>query len=94
MYGNTAKVFYDEPDFSSSSRILDIKETYKPQTNGEISGSIMQNWTTQAIECFKINSECTRCSLNAGNYSFECQMPKIIKALLKAYGPPDINNEY
>ncbi len=92
MCGNTLKVCYDEPDFSSSAKILQLKESYKPQTNGEISHSIMQNWTKQAIECYEIKSDCSSCSLNAGNYSFECQMPKIIKALLKAYGPP-LNNE-
>lgn len=91
MFGNVAKVYFDEPDFSSSAQILSLNECYKPQTNGEISTSIMQNWTKQAIECYEIKSECTRCSLNAGNYSFECQMPKIIKALLKTYGPPQNN---
>jgi len=62
---------------------------YAPQTNGEISGSIMQNWTQQAIECYEINSKCDECSLACGNYSFACQMPKIVNALLKTYGPPE-----
>ena len=92
MYSNTAKVYYDDPDFNSSPKILSLSKSYRPQTNGEISDSIMQNWTKQAIECYEINSECTRCSLKAGNYSFECQMPKIIKALLKTYGPPQNEN--
>ena len=30
-------------------------------------------------------------ALNKGNYSFVCQMPKIIKALLKKQGKPNIN---
>ena len=94
MYGNTAKAYYEEPVFSTGRCILNLSEAYKPQTNGEISDSIMQNWTKQAIECYQIKSECTRCSLNAGNYSFVCQMPKIIKALLKAYGPPVDNNDF
>lgn len=68
--------------------ITSISSIYTPQTNGEISPSIMQNWTKQAVECFEIHSECSRCSLRAGNYSFVCQMPKIVKALLKTYGPP------
>lgn len=67
-----------------------ISDYYIPQTNGEVSPSIMQNWTQQAIECYVINSDCARCSLSQGNYSFVCQMPKIIKALLKTYGPPEI----
>ena len=66
-----------------------ISDLYTPQTNGEISESIMQNWTLQAIECYEINSDCKRCSLAHGSYSFVCQMPKIVKALLKAYGAPD-----
>lgn len=65
-----------------------LSEYYTPQTNGEISSSIMQNWTLQAVECYEIDSNCVNCSLASGNYSFECQMPKIVKALLKAYGPP------
>ena len=69
-----------------------LSDYYVPQTNGEISTSIMQNWTLQAIECYNVDSKCDRCSLANGNYSFVCQMPKIVKALLKAYGPPQ--NEY
>jgi hypothetical protein len=66
-----------------------IEHLYLPQTNGEVSDSIMQNWTKQAIECFEISSDCTKCSLRNGNYSFICQMPKIVKALVKTYGPPE-----
>lgn len=72
----------------SISKVTRIDELYTPQTNGEISASIMQNWTKQAIECYDINSDCSKCSLAAGNYSFVCQMPKIVKALLKVYGKP------
>lgn len=67
-----------------------ISELYAPQTNGEISASIMQNWTLQALECYEINCDCKKCSLSAGNYSFVCQMPKIVKALLKEYGKPEL----
>ena len=66
-----------------------ISDLYTPQTNGEISASIMQNWTQQAIECYEINCDCAKCSLAGGNYSFVCQMPKIVRALLKTYGPPE-----
>ena len=73
--------------FSSVTAISDL---YVPQTNGEISKSIMQNWTLQAIECYEINSDCKKCSLHRGGYtySFVYQMPKIVKALLKTYGEP------
>jgi len=69
-----------------------ISDCYSPQTNGEISPSIMQNWTQQAIECYEIGCNCKKCSLSNGNYSFICQMPKIINALLNTYGEP--NNVY
>ena len=73
--------------FSSVTAITDL---YVPQTKGEISPSIMQNWTQQAIECYEISCNCKKCSLHRGNYtySFVCQMPKIVKALLKTYGEP------
>lgn len=71
-----------------SSAVSPISDIYAPQTNGEISESIIQNWTLQAIECYEINSNCKRCSLSGGSYSFVCQMPKIVKGLLKTYGVP------
>lgn len=91
MFRSAAKAcVYDEniAFVPAAAKIAPINELYVPQTNGEISVSIMQNWTQQAVECYEIKSECARCSLNGGNYSFICQMPKIVKALLKAYGPP------
>ncbi len=81
---NTARVF----NYGKNYSLAPITELYIPQTNGEISESIMQNWTLQAIECYTINSDCKKCSLRNGNYSFVCQMPKILKALLKTYGEP------
>lgn len=72
----------------SFSSVTPISDLYVPQTDGEISDSIMQNWTTQAVECFEINSNCKKCSLAMGSYSFVCQMPKIVKSLLMTYGEP------
>ena len=88
MYNSAAYVDFDEYSALRSCKVTSISNIYIPQTNGEISSSIMQNWTKQAVECYEIKSECSRCSLSAGNYSFVCQMPKIVKALLKTYGPP------
>lgn len=65
-----------------------IKDVFSPQTNGEISESIVQNWTLQAIECYELHSDCSKCSITRGNYSFICQMPKVVKQLLKEYGAP------
>lgn len=63
-------------------------EEYLPQTNGEISDSITQNWTEQALECYSIGCDCRKCSLAGGKYSFICQMPKVIDVLLKSAGKP------
>ena len=53
-----------------------------------ISDSITKNWTEQAIECYKLNGDCSRCSIAKGHYSFECQMPKVIEILKVAAGEP------
>ncbi len=63
------------------------KEFY-PQNNGEISGSITQSWTEQALECYSIKCDCSKCSLKNGNYSFICQMPKVINILINVAGHP------
>lgn len=64
------------------------EEEFYPQNNGEISDSITQNWTEQAIECYRLNCDCSNCSVAKGNYSFVCQMPKVIDALIKSIGIP------
>ena len=63
-------------------------EVFYPQTNGELSDSITQNWTEQALECYSINCNCKKCSLANGHYSFICQMPKVIDTLLETIGEP------
>lgn len=73
------------------SAILDL---YVPQTDGELSGSILQSWTPQAIECYELNQNCSKCSITKGNYSFICQMPKVIKILLKDLGKPNIEKDF
>lgn len=89
MLNNSAEFYYfEQQNKRTCLNIRPISKLYVPQNNGEISPSIMQNWTQQAIECYEINSNCNNCSLSNGNYSFICQMPKIVKALLKTYGPP------
>lgn len=64
---------------------------YSPGTNGDISSSITQSWTEQAIECYSIGCNCKKCSLSGGNYSFHCQMPKVIDILISMVGKPQIN---
>lgn len=56
--------------------------------NDEMSESITQNWTEQALECYSINCNCKKCSLANGHYSFICQMPKVIDTLLETIGEP------
>lgn len=64
------------------------EKTFFPQNNGEISDSITQNWTEQAVECYKLHCDCSNCSIAKGSYSFVCQMPKVIDALIKSTGKP------
>lgn len=61
-----------------------------PKNNGEISSSITQNWTDQAIMCYASACNCVDCSITQGNYSFVCQMPGVIKILLEQIGPPEL----
>lgn len=63
------------------------KEFY-PQNKGEISESITQNWTEQALECYRLNCDCSRCSIAKGQYSFVCQMPKVLDILIHLSGKP------
>jgi hypothetical protein len=72
---------------------LEDKEFY-PQNNGGISDSITQNWTEQALECYKVNCDCSQCSISKGNYSFACQMPKILDILIKSLGKPDLKKVF
>lgn len=63
------------------------EEEFEPQNNGEISESITQNWTEQALECYQLGCDCSKCSISKGKYSFVCQMPKVVKILLKMGKP-------
>ncbi len=61
---------------------------FVPQNNGELSESILQNWTEQALECYRLCGNCDKCSITRGNYSFVCQMSKVVKKLVKTVGAP------
>lgn len=56
-----------------------------------ISGSITKNWTEQAIECYKLNGNCSECSIRKAHYSFDCQMPKVVEILKLMNGDPDLD---
>ena len=62
---------------------------FECQTNGVISDSIVQNWTMQALECYKLNSRCDLCPITKAKYSFKCQMKRIVDILLTTQGLPD-----
>lgn len=67
-----------------------MEDVFYPQNNGDISASITQSWTEQAIECYSIKCNCSQCSLKNGHYSFKCQMPKVINILINAIGHPQV----
>ena len=54
-----------------------------------VSSSITQTWTDQAIKCFMTNADCNACSIPKGNYSFTCQMYKVVPVLLENLGQPE-----
>ncbi len=56
----------------------------------DLSGSITENWTEQALECYSIKCDCTKCSLRNGGYSFKCQMPRVIDILINVAGTPNV----
>ena len=57
--------------------------------DGDVSTSITQTWTDQAIKCYVTNADCANCSIPKGNYSFTCQMNKVVPMLLQTLGTPD-----
>ena len=65
------------------------EEHFICQTNGIISDSIVQNWTIQALECYKLNSRCDLCPITKARYSFKCQMKHIVDILLETKGLPN-----
>lgn len=69
-------------------KLLNDLDMYMP-ANEEMSVSITQNWTEQALECYSINCDCKKCSLRNGHYSFICQMPKVIDTLIQTVGLPE-----
>lgn len=68
---------------------LNLEDEFYSPAKDEISDSITQNWTQQALECYYINCDCKRCSLSAGHYSFICQMPRVIETLIETVGEPE-----
>jgi len=57
--------------------------------NEEVSSSITQTWTDQAIKCYITQADCANCVIPKGNYSFKCQMYKVVPKLLETLNAPD-----
>ena len=84
------KIYYDLGEKLLNSYGDSFEEEYFVcQTNGVISDSIVQNWTIQALECYKLNSRCENCPITKARYSFKCQMKHIVDILLKTKGLPN-----
>lgn len=94
MAVNTAKLhdFTDAKKHSfNAQKVVSIEneeEEFYPQNKGEISDSITQNWTEQALECYRLKCDCSLCSISKGQYSFVCQMPKVLDILINISGKP------
>ena len=69
--------------------IFELEDEFYSPANQEISESITQNWTQQALECYYMNCDSKKCSLSSGHYSFVCQMPRVIETLLQTIGKPE-----
>ncbi len=56
--------------------------------NQAISESLTQTWTEQAVECYSIGCDCSKCSITKARYSFRCKMSEVVGILLEKYGEP------
>ncbi len=66
-----------------------VANYWEQSVDDEVSASITQTWTDQAIKCYVSKAECATCSIPKGAYSFTCQMNKVVPVLLKTLGSPD-----
>jgi hypothetical protein len=60
-----------------------------PDEHEDISRSITQTWTEQAVRCYMSGADCANCDIPKGQYSFVCQMNKVVPVLLDTLGQPD-----
>lgn len=63
--------------------------TLTTEEKESVSSSITQTWTDQAIKCYLTSADCASCSIPKGNYSFTCQMYKVVPVLLESLGEPE-----
>lgn len=67
------------------------KEKFEPHTGGRLSSSIVHSWTPQAITCYNLNCDCTKCEISQLGFSFVCQMKGVVEELLKQGEPTNSN---
>ncbi|MFN9690508.1 MAG: hypothetical protein ACK551_00180 [Vampirovibrionales bacterium] len=60
-----------------------------PEERELVSSSISQTWTDQAMKCYMCAADCESCDIPKGQYSFVCQMNKVVPVLLENIGQPD-----
>jgi hypothetical protein len=60
-----------------------------PEERELVSASISQTWTDQAMRCYMTGAHCATCDIPQGNYSFACQMDKVVPVLMDGLGQPD-----
>lgn len=77
------EVFMFEKDFFETGR----KSSFR-YDDDFLSDSVTRTWTPQALECYGLNCDCSKCSITKGNYSFECKMPEVLKKLVQNVGLP------
>jgi hypothetical protein len=65
-----------------------VADYWSQRLDEDISASITQTWTDQAIKCYMSQANCAACSIPRGGYSFVCQMNKVVPVLLKTLGTP------
>ena len=63
-------------------------EKFEPQIE-KLSESIVQSWTPQAVSCYKLNCDCTKCDISQLGFSFVCQMKSVVDELLKKGAPSE-----
>ncbi len=84
-----AKVLVEEPSFNWQA--APRQWALEPQEQEEISHSITQTWTDQAIRCYMSGADCATCDIPKGGYHFTCQMNKVVPVLLSTLGQPELN---
>ena len=67
-------------------------QKFEPQTE-KLSSSIIQSWTPQALKCYQLKCDCTKCEISQLGFSFVCQMKNVVEELLKKGEPEKELNE-